>query len=244
MLQIHTCLCSLLGYDDLEVINPEGGTKDVDVEAQRGRWNQELMEYSHLLELANECEDPYMRLVYTTSWFISLYYALQRTWKPFNPTLGETYEMVNHEDFAHVVQPGHCITLLVVIPSYKCEDKNDIWIAIWSSGSKGQTNSCYLGLFQLYHECPKLSSLILNDQFKAFVSSQPTTILDPTQKKQQVLLYFFYNHQHGHAFIFPFNQHLVVEAAYASFRPGSSKRLLEHQMVWVVVLQVPQFSHC
>ncbi|KAL8196002.1 hypothetical protein R6Q57_025002 [Mikania cordata] len=56
----------------------------------------ELMEYSHLLELAGKCEDPYMRLVYTASWFISVYYALQRTWKPFNPILGETYEMVNH----------------------------------------------------------------------------------------------------------------------------------------------------
>lgn len=54
------------------------------------------MEYSHLLEKADECEDPYMRLVYTASWFISVYYALQRTWKPFNPILGETYEMVNH----------------------------------------------------------------------------------------------------------------------------------------------------
>ncbi|CAH1425708.1 unnamed protein product [Lactuca virosa] len=56
----------------------------------------ELMEYAHLLEQADNCEDPYMRLVYTASWFISIYYALQRTWKPFNPILGETYEMVNH----------------------------------------------------------------------------------------------------------------------------------------------------
>ncbi|GJR30344.1 oxysterol-binding protein-related protein 3A [Tanacetum coccineum] len=125
----------LLGYEGLEVINPEGGTEDAEVEAQRGRWKQEerdsywrsmqkyvgaditsmvtlpvlifepmtmlqkmaeLMEYSHLLELADECEDPHMRLVYTASWFISVYYALQRTWKPFNPILGETYEMVNH----------------------------------------------------------------------------------------------------------------------------------------------------
>nr|XP_016449624.1 PREDICTED: oxysterol-binding protein-related protein 3C-like isoform X3 [Nicotiana tabacum] len=56
----------------------------------------ELMEYSHLLDKADECEDPYMRLVYATSWAISVYYAYQRTWKPFNPILGETYEMVNH----------------------------------------------------------------------------------------------------------------------------------------------------
>ncbi|CAK7333977.1 unnamed protein product [Dovyalis caffra] len=56
----------------------------------------ELMEYSHLLDLADECEDPYMRLVYAASFFISVYYAYQRTWKPFNPILGETYELTNH----------------------------------------------------------------------------------------------------------------------------------------------------
>ncbi|KAI3989838.1 hypothetical protein MKX01_040808 [Papaver californicum] len=56
----------------------------------------ELMEYSHLLDKADQCEDPYMRLVYTSSWAISVYYAYQRTWKPFNPILGETYELANH----------------------------------------------------------------------------------------------------------------------------------------------------
>ncbi|GLT43333.1 hypothetical protein SLA2020_172920 [Shorea laevis] len=56
----------------------------------------ELMEYSYLLDQADECQDPYLRLVYASSWAISVYYAYQRTWKPFNPILGETYEMVNH----------------------------------------------------------------------------------------------------------------------------------------------------
>ncbi|XP_028083278.1 uncharacterized protein LOC114284536 [Camellia sinensis] len=56
----------------------------------------ELMEYSYLMDLADECEDPYMRLVYSSSFFITIYYACRRTWKPFNPILGETYEMVNH----------------------------------------------------------------------------------------------------------------------------------------------------
>nr|GEZ77177.1 hypothetical protein [Tanacetum cinerariifolium] len=32
----------LLGYEGLEVINPEGGTEDAEVEAQRGRWKQEV----------------------------------------------------------------------------------------------------------------------------------------------------------------------------------------------------------
>ncbi|KAJ4835974.1 Oxysterol-binding protein- protein 3A [Turnera subulata] len=125
----------LVGYEGLEVINPEGGTEDAEEEARRGRWKEEdrdsywkmmqkyigsdvtsmvtlpvlifepfsmlqkmaeLMEYSHLLDLADECEDPYMRLVYAASFFISVYYAYQRTWKPFNPILGETFELVNH----------------------------------------------------------------------------------------------------------------------------------------------------
>ncbi|PKA63231.1 Oxysterol-binding protein-related protein 3A [Apostasia shenzhenica] len=125
----------LLGYEGLEVINPEGGTEDAEAEAERGRWKKEdrdgywkmmqkyigadvtsmvslpviifepmtmlqkmteLMEYCHLLDLADETEDPYMRLVYSSSWAISVYFAYQRMWKPFNPILGETYEMVNH----------------------------------------------------------------------------------------------------------------------------------------------------
>ncbi|GJR79682.1 oxysterol-binding protein [Tanacetum coccineum] len=34
-------LLTLLGYEGLEVINPEGGTEDAEVEAQRGGWKQE-----------------------------------------------------------------------------------------------------------------------------------------------------------------------------------------------------------
>ncbi|TQE08181.1 hypothetical protein C1H46_006148 [Malus baccata] len=125
----------IMGYEGLEVINPDGSHEDLEDEARKGRWKQEdrdsywkimqkyigsdvtslvtlpvlifepmtmlqkmaeLMEYSHLLDLADECEDPYMRSVYVASFFISVYFAYQRTWKPFNPILGETYEMVNH----------------------------------------------------------------------------------------------------------------------------------------------------
>ncbi|RYR70227.1 hypothetical protein Ahy_A03g016734 isoform A [Arachis hypogaea] len=117
---MHRSVNGLLGYEGVEVINPEGGKEDAEEEAQRGRWKQEdrdsywkmmqkyigadvtsmvtlpviifepmtmlqkmaeLMEYSYLLDRADESEDPYMRL---------------RTWKPFNPILGETYELVNH----------------------------------------------------------------------------------------------------------------------------------------------------
>lgn len=100
---LHRSVNGLLGYEGLEVINPEGGKEDGEEEAQKGRWKQEerdsywkmmqkyigcdvtsmvtlpvlifepmtmlqkmaeLMEYSHLLDKADECEDPYMRLVY------------------------------------------------------------------------------------------------------------------------------------------------------------------------------------
>lgn len=91
------------------------------------------MEYSHILDQADQCEDPYMRLVYAckcvffwisrefnliafsidsysatylygivASWAISVYYAYARTWKPFNPILGETYEMVNHDGITFI----------------------------------------------------------------------------------------------------------------------------------------------
>jgi hypothetical protein len=64
----------------------------------------ELMEYSYLLDMADETDDPYMRLVYASSFFISVYYAYQRTWKPFNPILGETYEMANHGGMSFIAE--------------------------------------------------------------------------------------------------------------------------------------------
>lgn len=32
----------LVGYEGLEVINPEGGNEDAEVEAHKGRWKQEV----------------------------------------------------------------------------------------------------------------------------------------------------------------------------------------------------------
>lgn len=40
------CVCftslSMMGYEGLEVVNPEGGTEDAAEEAQKGRWKQEV----------------------------------------------------------------------------------------------------------------------------------------------------------------------------------------------------------
>eukprot|EP00475_Leptophrys_vorax_P039165 TRINITY_DN7022_c0_g1_i1.p1 TRINITY_DN7022_c0_g1~~TRINITY_DN7022_c0_g1_i1.p1 ORF type:complete len:456 (+),score=66.76 TRINITY_DN7022_c0_g1_i1:85-1368(+) len=58
----------------------------------------ELMEYTDLLKKADETDDPSMRMVYTVAWAVSVYVAFERTWKPFNPILGETYEFTNHNN--------------------------------------------------------------------------------------------------------------------------------------------------
>ncbi|CAH8259656.1 unnamed protein product [Arabidopsis lyrata] len=68
----------------------------------------ELMEYSHLVDMADKTEDPYMSMVYASSWAISVYYAYQRTWKPFNPILGETYEMTNHNGINFIADLQVC----------------------------------------------------------------------------------------------------------------------------------------
>ncbi|KAM1115572.1 hypothetical protein TB2_006099 [Malus domestica] len=38
---MHRSVGGLLGYEGVEVINPEGGKEDAEEEAQRGRWKQE-----------------------------------------------------------------------------------------------------------------------------------------------------------------------------------------------------------
>ena len=35
---------------------------------------------------------------------MSVYPAYQRTWKPFNPILGETFEMVNHNGITFLAE--------------------------------------------------------------------------------------------------------------------------------------------
>eukprot|EP00271_Cylindrocystis_brebissonii_P004189 TRINITY_DN1576_c0_g1_i1.p1 TRINITY_DN1576_c0_g1~~TRINITY_DN1576_c0_g1_i1.p1 ORF type:complete len:476 (-),score=111.76 TRINITY_DN1576_c0_g1_i1:1035-2462(-) len=64
----------------------------------------ELMEYTELLNLADESEDPSMSLAYAVAWAVSVYYAYQRTWKPFNPILGETYELANHNGISFIAE--------------------------------------------------------------------------------------------------------------------------------------------
>nr|XP_042908913.1 oxysterol-binding protein-related protein 2-like isoform X2 [Parasteatoda tepidariorum] len=64
----------------------------------------EYMEYSYLLNKASECADPLQRLQYLSAFAVS---ALASNWerlnKPFNPLLGETYEMIR-DDFRLVCE--------------------------------------------------------------------------------------------------------------------------------------------
>ncbi|MCL7038204.1 hypothetical protein MKW94_006798 [Papaver nudicaule] len=62
----------------------------------------ELMEYSDLLDQADVCEEPYLRMVYASSWALSVYFALSRPTKAFNPVIGETFEMVNHDGVTYI----------------------------------------------------------------------------------------------------------------------------------------------
>ena len=53
------------------------------------------MQYSGWLSF-----EPY----FSATWALSAYLAYHRTWKPFNPILGETYEMVNHQGITFIAE--------------------------------------------------------------------------------------------------------------------------------------------
>eukprot|EP00878_Enallax_costatus_P012049 GHUV01012581.1.p1 GENE.GHUV01012581.1~~GHUV01012581.1.p1 ORF type:complete len:392 (+),score=137.95 GHUV01012581.1:531-1706(+) len=55
----------------------------------------EIMEYTELLDAADQSEDPYERLALVAAFLVSPFGAAERTWKPFNPLLGETFELDN-----------------------------------------------------------------------------------------------------------------------------------------------------
>mmetsp|Transcript_32697 Transcript_32697/g.77552 ORF Transcript_32697/g.77552 Transcript_32697/m.77552 type:complete len:457 (+) Transcript_32697:79-1449(+) len=60
----------------------------------------EVMEYSELLDTAADCEDPVKRHMYTVAFFISAFGCVERTFKPFNPILGETFEFIEEGKYS------------------------------------------------------------------------------------------------------------------------------------------------
>ncbi|XP_066530828.1 oxysterol-binding protein-related protein 7-like [Hoplias malabaricus] len=59
----------------------------------------EELEYCHLLDIANQTDDPFQRMVYVAVFSISGYAwaSWRNRYKPFNPVLGETYENIRED---------------------------------------------------------------------------------------------------------------------------------------------------
>jgi oxysterol-binding protein 1 len=56
------------------------------------------MEFAFLLDKANLEQDPLVRLAYITTFNIAQYSSVEgRKQKPFNPVIGETYELLTPE---------------------------------------------------------------------------------------------------------------------------------------------------
>ncbi len=62
------------------------------------------MEYVNLLEDAIKCDDSLKRLAYVATYVITNLTCLERNaTKPFNPMLGETYELIT-DDFRFIAE--------------------------------------------------------------------------------------------------------------------------------------------
>ncbi|XP_075313323.1 oxysterol-binding protein-related protein 7 [Odontesthes bonariensis] len=70
----------------------------------------EELEYSELLETANNTTDPYQRMVYIAAFAISGYTTAtyRNHYKPFNPVLGETYECIREDRGFHFISEQVC----------------------------------------------------------------------------------------------------------------------------------------
>mmetsp|Transcript_42534 Transcript_42534/g.51663 ORF Transcript_42534/g.51663 Transcript_42534/m.51663 type:complete len:456 (+) Transcript_42534:189-1556(+) len=58
----------------------------------------EIMEYCDMITKADGEDDEFVRIGYIACFFIGAYPSNLRTWKPFNPILGETYEFCPDAD--------------------------------------------------------------------------------------------------------------------------------------------------
>ncbi|KAF5831000.1 hypothetical protein DUNSADRAFT_13756 [Dunaliella salina] len=129
-------LNSFLGWEDLDVVNPEDGKTEkasgseqsnegFNQEMRKQVWGTkqfqqyigkdvtsllslpvwimepftilqkaaEIMEYTELLDKADQCDDPFERFAWVAAYAVSPFNAIERAWKPFNPILGETFEL-------------------------------------------------------------------------------------------------------------------------------------------------------
>ncbi|XP_039992213.1 oxysterol-binding protein-related protein 7 [Xiphias gladius] len=70
----------------------------------------EELEYSELLDTANNTPDPYQRMVYIAAFAISGYSTatFRNRYKPFNPVLGETYECIREDQGFSLISEQVC----------------------------------------------------------------------------------------------------------------------------------------
>ncbi|XP_054454961.1 oxysterol-binding protein-related protein 7 [Anoplopoma fimbria] len=70
----------------------------------------EELEYSELLDTANNTQDPYQRMVYIAAFAISGYSTatFRNHYKPFNPVLGETYECLREDRGFRLISEQVC----------------------------------------------------------------------------------------------------------------------------------------
>ncbi|XP_042254214.1 oxysterol-binding protein-related protein 7 [Thunnus maccoyii] len=70
----------------------------------------EELEYSELLDTANNTSDPYQRMVYIAAFAISGYSTatFRNRYKPFNPVLGETYECIREDRGFRLISEQVC----------------------------------------------------------------------------------------------------------------------------------------
>ncbi|XP_070847353.1 oxysterol-binding protein-related protein 7 [Chaetodon trifascialis] len=70
----------------------------------------EELEYSELLDTANNTPDPYERMIYIAAFAISGYSTatFRNRYKPFNPVLGETYECIREDRGFRLISEQVC----------------------------------------------------------------------------------------------------------------------------------------
>eukprot|EP00238_Polyblepharides_amylifera_P012837 CAMPEP_0196595110 /NCGR_PEP_ID=MMETSP1081-20130531/80207_1 /TAXON_ID=36882 /ORGANISM="Pyramimonas amylifera, Strain CCMP720" /LENGTH=451 /DNA_ID=CAMNT_0041919573 /DNA_START=149 /DNA_END=1501 /DNA_ORIENTATION=- len=119
---------SALGYQELQIVNPEGDENEPaptggNEQERQVLWKQvaqyvgsdimsllsipvwlmepfstlqkigEITEYVDCLSRADDTEDPYVRVALVAAFACGCYPGNKRTYKPFNPILGETFEL-------------------------------------------------------------------------------------------------------------------------------------------------------
>ena len=126
----------------------------------------EILQYAALLDAAADEEDEDMRLAYVCALAISTYSSNERTKKPFNPLLGETWEFqlpngagtyVSEQVCHHPpVGAGHCTTAKWTYDLTSAAKTKFMgnWVDVWP---KGRTRIALTGRGDVYNICPPAS---------------------------------------------------------------------------------------